>query len=72
MRYVGQTGRTLQICKKEHMRALTNSDAMTSALVEHAMDTMHEIAWEDAEVLSLVGGGGGGGGEGGDWIFWMY
>ena len=46
------------------MQTLTNSDAMTSALAEHAMDTMHEIAWEDAEVLSLVGGGGGGGGRG--------
>lgn len=29
--------------KKEHMRVLTNSNAMTSALVEHAMDTMHKI-----------------------------
>ena len=57
MTYVGQTGHILQVCKKEHMRTLTNSDAMTSALAEHAMDTMHEIAWEDAEVLSLVGGG---------------
>ena len=25
---------------------------MTSALAEHAMDTMHEIAWEDAVVLA--------------------
>ena len=52
MTYVGQTGRTLQVPKKEHMRALTNSDAMTSALAEHAMDTKHEIAWEDAVVLA--------------------
>ena len=48
----GQTGRTLQIRKKEHIRALTNSDAMTSALAEHAMDTIHKIAWEDTEVLA--------------------
>ena len=52
MTYVGQTGRTLQVRKKEHMRALTNSDAMTSALAEHAMDTIHKIAWEDAVVLA--------------------
>ena len=52
MTYVGQTGRTLKVRKKEHMRALTNSDAMTSALAEHAMDTMHKIAWEDAVVLA--------------------
>ena len=47
-------GRTLQVRKKEHMRALTNSDAMTSALAEDAMDTMHEIAWEDAVVLASL------------------
>jgi len=34
------------------VHSLTNSDAMTSALAEHAMDTMHKIAWEDAEVLA--------------------
>ena len=52
MMYVGQTGRTLQFQTKERMQALTNSDAMTPALVEHAMDTMHMIAWKDAEVLA--------------------
>ena len=52
MTYVGQTGRTLQLHKKEHMQALTNFDAMSSALAEHAMDTMHEIAWEYAVVLA--------------------
>ena len=30
----------------------TFSDAITSALAEHAMDTMHKIAWEDTEVLA--------------------
>ena len=50
--YVGQTGRTLQVRKKEHVWALTNSDSMTSVLAEHTMDTMHKIAWEDAEVLA--------------------
>ena len=34
------------------MQALTNSDAMTSALAEHAMDTMNMIAWEDLEILA--------------------
>ena len=34
------------------VHSLTNPDAMTSALSEHAMDTMHKIAWEDAEVLA--------------------
>ena len=34
------------------VHSLTNSDAMTSALAEHAMDTMHKLAWEDTEVLA--------------------
>ena len=51
--YVGQTGSTLQVRKKEHMRPLTNTDAMTSALAGHAMDTMHIMAWENIEVLAL-------------------
>ena len=52
MMYVGQTGYTLQVRKKEHIQALSNSDAMTSALAEHATHTMHMIAWEDLEVLA--------------------
>ena len=51
MMYVIQTGCTLQVHKKEHMQALTNSDAMILALANHAVHTMHMIAWEDVEVL---------------------
>ena len=52
MTYVGQTGRTLQICIKEHMQAFTSSDAIASALAEHAINNHHKIAWEEAEVLA--------------------
>ena len=51
MTYIAQTGRTLQVCMKEHMRAFTNFDVMASALAEHAMNNHHRIAWEEAEVL---------------------
>ena len=51
MTYVGQTGRTLQVHKKEHLRALTGADPQTSALAEHVITHHHDIAWNDAEVL---------------------
>ena len=51
MTYVGQTGRTLQVCRKEHLRALTNAGPQTSALAEHALAYHHDIAWNKAEVL---------------------
>ena len=51
MMYVGQTGHTLQVHRKEHLRALTNADPQTSALAEHALAHHHDIAWNEAEVL---------------------
>ena len=47
--YVGQTGRTLMHRLKEHKRALTTANSMTSALAEHAVDTGHDIDWSDAK-----------------------
>ena len=49
--YVGQTGRTLMHRLKEHKRALTTANSMTSALAEHAMDTGHDIDWSDAQII---------------------
>ena len=37
MTYVGQTGRTLQVRRKEHVRALTNANPQTSALAKYAL-----------------------------------
>ena len=51
MSYVGQTGRTLDLCKKEHQRALVNGDINLSALAEHALEQYHAIAWDQALVL---------------------
>ena len=41
MTYVGQTGRTIQVHREEHLRALTNIDPQTSALAEHALTHHH-------------------------------
>ena len=53
MTYVSQTGRTLQVRRKEHLRALTNADPQTSALAEHALAYHHDIAWNEAKVLDF-------------------
>ena len=36
---------------KEHKRALTSGNIAQSAIAEHAVDHMHEINWEEAEVV---------------------
>ncbi len=52
MTYVGQTGRTSNLRKKEHFRALRNVDPSTSAVAEHALQNGHDIAQSDAQVLA--------------------
>ena len=48
---IGQTGRTLGHRLKEINRVLTTSNAIFSAVAEHAMKENHNIAWDDAKVL---------------------
>ena len=50
--YIGQTGRTLTQCLKEHRRAVTNGDLATSALAEHAHSSGHSINWTEARVIA--------------------
>ena len=58
MMYVSQTGGTLPV---QHMQALTNSDALTSALAEH--DTMGKHKgpslvmqeWDSHHFMQLLG-----------------
>ena len=49
--YIGKTGRTMEHRLKEHKRALTSGNIAQSAIAEHAVDRMHEINWEEAEVV---------------------
>ena len=49
--YIGQTGRTLSCCLKEHKRAVSQSDSNASASAEHVLNTGHQIDWSNAMVL---------------------
>ena len=49
--YIGQTGRTMEHCLKEHKRALTSGNTAQSGVAEHAVEQTHEINWKEAEVV---------------------
>ena len=49
--YIGQTGRPLMQRVKEHRRALTTGNYLTSAAAEHALTTNHAIDWDHATVI---------------------
>ena len=49
--YVGQTGRSLGQCVKEHKRALKNFDVTSSGLSEHALESGHRVVWTKAAVV---------------------
>ena len=49
--YIGQTGRSLMQWIKEHRRALTTGNCVTSAAAEHALTTNHAINWDHATVI---------------------
>ena len=49
---IRQTGRTLNLQKKKHFRALRNVDPSTSTVAEHALQNGHNIVWSDAQVLA--------------------
>ena len=49
--YIGQTARIFDQRLKEHKRALTSGNPAQSAVAEHAMEEMHAIDWEKAQVV---------------------
>ena len=49
--YIGQTGRTLSCCIKEHKQAVSQGDSNALALAEHVLNTGHQIDWSNAMVL---------------------
>ena len=49
--YIGETGRTLHACQKEHKRHLTNRHTEDSAVAAHAHRQLHDIDWENTSVL---------------------
>ena len=50
--YVGQTGRSLQQCIKEHQRAVQQQNTSTNALAEHAWHKGHKINWDNPTILA--------------------
>ena len=50
--YIGQKGRTLEHRLKEHRRALASENTAQSAVAEHAVEQMHVINWNEAEVVA--------------------
>ena len=50
--YIGQTGRTPEHSLKEHRRALASGNPAQSAVAEHAVDQMHVINWNEAQVVA--------------------
>ena len=50
--YVGQTTRTLEHRLKKHRRALASGNTAQSAVAEHAVEQMHVINWNEAEVVA--------------------
>ena len=50
--YIGQTGRTLEHRLKEHRRALSSGNTAQSVVAEHAVDQMHVIDWNEAQVMA--------------------
>ena len=50
--YIGQTGRSLDYCLREHRRALKNGDVGSSALAEHVFSANHEADPLHAGVLA--------------------
>ena len=51
VQYIGETGRTLQTRKREHMRSVCTNNVKNSALAEHANSTGHAIDWDNMKPL---------------------
>ena len=49
--YIGETGRSLKDRLKEHKRAFRLNYPTQSAVAEHAIDTGHNIGWENAHII---------------------
>ena len=50
--YIGQTGRTLNDRRKEHLSAVKSHAISTSALAEHSILTGHKIDWENSKIMA--------------------
>ena len=51
--YIGETKRTLRVRLGEHKQAVRRGDP-TNGITVHALETQHEIDWDDARVKSIT------------------
>ena len=49
--YIGETGRSLETRKREHIDAMKNFDLKKSALRQHVAENDHFIDWDNAKIL---------------------
>ena len=49
--YIGQTGRSLDLCLQEHRRALKKGDVTASAVAEHVFEVGHQVDLSKASVI---------------------
>ena len=49
--YIGETGRSLETRKREHIDAVKNFDLKKSALCQHVAENDHFIDWDNAKIL---------------------
>ena len=50
--YVGETGRTISIRRSEHIRQCRLQQWEQSAIAQHAMETHHEVLFDDIKLLA--------------------
>ena len=49
--YIGETGRSVKIRKREHVSAVRNFDPEKSALCQHVLEHDHVIDWKNVKIL---------------------
>ena len=54
--YIGETGRCMHECIKEHDRDIRLSQTQTSAVSEHATKTRHYPFWDEVKLTETVNG----------------
>ena len=53
LKYIGETKRSFNTRKKEHLKDVTKGDHARTALSKHAVSTSHEIAWNSSKILEF-------------------
>jgi hypothetical protein len=52
--YIGETGRNLSVCLKEHKTNCEKAEQDKSAVAKHTWTYDHRIKWDEATILAIV------------------